>query len=733
MNMRSFWIAAALAGCAAYAVETKTWTLADAPVFDKGKLTGLALSSDGRLSLAPAWKELYDPAVPHLWCAARDAAGNTFAAGADGKVFRIDPAGKASLLATLDGGAVYALSAGPNQDLLAAVSPGGKIYRIAPGGQSSVFSTLPVRYIWALVRTSAGALYAATGDPGQIHRIAPDGAATVLFDAADTHVRSMTLDARGNLIAGTEPGGVVLRVTPAGQGFVLYQTAKREVTAIAAAPDGSVYAAASGNRVPPTASVSTPVQMVQVQPAAPAQTQAQPPAAQPAAPRPAVAPPPAISVSSGSAGSEVYHIAPDGEPRRIWSSAVFTVYALALDPAGHPLIGTGNEGRVYRIDSPVIYTRLADAIPQQITAFASAPDGALIAVSANPGKVFQLGPRLEKSGSFESDVLDAGAFTYWGRLRHEGEVNGGAIRLDARSGNLESTEKNWSPWSPVDPAKGERIAAPPARYLAVRATLTASPSGATPVLTLIQAAYQEKNSAPAIERIEITEPNYRFSTSSSSLSASSTLTVPPVGQAPRPQPPASPATTTENASVTMTSEKGWIGARWRATDLNGDTLESKLEIRGAGEKQWKPLKDKLKEARYSWDSTSFADGRYLLRVTVDDAIDNYPGQQLSATAESPEFTIDNTPPQIEGLTARIEGSKILIRFHAADALTPLQSAEFSVNGGEWIAAPPSTRITDSLAHDYSVETIKGEGAEYTIAVKVTDERDNVSVRKVSLH
>lgn len=730
MHMRSLCFTAAFAACAAFAVETKTWTLAEASDFEKGKLTGLALSSDGKLSLAPLWKELYDPAVPHLWCAARDAAGNTFAAGADGKVFRVDASGKATVLATLEGGSVYALAALPNSELLAAVSPAGRIYRIAADGKASLFASLPVRYIWALVRSSAGILYAATGDPGQIHRIAPDGASTVLFDAAETHVRSMTLDAKGNLIAGTEPGGVVLRVSPAGEGFVLYQTAKREVTAVAAAPDGSIYAAASGNRTPATPSVPTPPQMVQVQvqPATPA------PAAQPAAqPRPTVAPPPAISVSASSAGSEVYHIAPDGEPRRIWSSATLTVYTLAFDPAGRPLLGTGNEGRIYRIDSPVAYTRLVDALPQQITAFATAPNGAVVAVSANPGQVFLLGPGLEKSGAFESDVLDAGAFTYWGRLRHEGVTAGGSIRLEARSGNLESTQKNWSPWSPVDPAKGERIAAPPARYLAVKATLSAASNGASPTLSLLEAAYQEKNSAPAIERIEITQPNYKFSATSSSLSASTTITLPPVGQSPRRTHAAPQPTTTETASVTMSYDKGWIGARWRATDLNGDTLQSKLEIRGAGETQWKPLKDHLKEARYSWDSTSFADGRYRLRVTVDDSIDNYPGQQLSAASESDEFLIDNTPPVIEGLTARVEGSKIVIRFRAADALTPLQSAEYSVNGGDWIAVPPSTRITDSLAHDYSAETVKGAGTEYTIAVKVLDERDNVSVQKVSLH
>ena len=39
-----------------------------------------------------------------------------------------------------------------------------------------------------------------------------------------------------------------MRVSPSGEGFVLYQMPKREVTAVAQAPDGSIYAAAVGNR-----------------------------------------------------------------------------------------------------------------------------------------------------------------------------------------------------------------------------------------------------------------------------------------------------------------------------------------------------------------------------------------------------------------------------------------------------------------------------------------------------
>jgi len=723
MKMQFRWLTAtALAAAAALAVETKTWTQSDASDFEKGQLKGLAVSSEGRLSLAPVWKELADAGVPHLWCAARDAKGNVFAGGAEGKVMALDAKGKSRVLATLEGGSVYALALGKKDEVYAAVSPEAKVYRIESSGKSTLFASLKARYVWALVWGADGALYAATGDPGQIHRIATDGKSSVLFDAEETHVRSLAADGKGNLIAGTEPGGVVLRVSAQGTGFVLYQTAKREVTALAVTPDGSVYAAASGTRTAATA----PAVPAVAPPVAPATAGTVPVQVQP---RP-TPPPPTVAAAPGGAGSDVYRISADGEPQRVWSNAALTVYALAVGQDGRILLGTGNEGRVYRVDTPFSFTRLADIEPQQVTALAAAADGSVIGVTANPGKVFQMGPGLEKSGAIESEVFDAGAFTYWGRLRNEGELNGGSITLEARSGNLERAQKNWSAWTSVD-AKGERITAPPARYLSWRATLTAAPDGKSPVLKLVEAAYQAKNAAPVIEKIEITPANYKFPAASQALTASTTLTLPPMGQ--RRTTSTTGVTSTETGSATMNFDKGWMGARWRAQDANGDTLESKVEIRGADEREWKLMKDKLKEARYGWDATGLADGRYKLRVTVTDAVDNYPGQGLSTQMESEEFVIDNTPPQVDGLTARVEGNKILVSFKATDVLTPLQFAEFSINGGEWIAAQPTTRITDSLSHDYSVEADKPAGSEYTVAVKVADENDNVTVRKVTVH
>jgi hypothetical protein len=234
-----------------------------------------------------------------------------------------------------------------------------------------------------------------------------------------------------------------------------------------------------------------------------------------------------------------------------------------------------------------------------------------------------------------------------------------------------------------------------------------------------------------LDRIEITPYNHKFPVSSVSLlsgSSSNTLSLPPIGQVRRTS-PSTPSAELSGA-VSMNYDKGWIGARWKSSDQNGDTLQFKLEYRGEREREWKLLKDEVKESRYSWDATSFADGRYLLRVTATDLPDNYPAVALTASIESEPFVIDNTPPVIDLLSAKSEAGKLVIRFHAADALSDLESAEFSVNGGEWKPARPVSGITDSAALDYAVETALPAGAEWTVAVRVSDENDNVAVSKI---
>jgi hypothetical protein len=429
-------------------------------------------------------------------------------------------------------------------------------------------------------------------------------------------------------------------------------------------------------------------------------------------------PPPTLApASSGLAGSEVYRIDLSGQPRRVWSDAREIVYAIGFDREGRAILGTGNRGNIYRLDSEFLSTLLVNSPPTQVTSMVSAPNGALFAVTGNIGKVYQVGPEQEKDGTLESDVFDAGSFTDWGRLSWKGAPRGGAIAFQTRSGNLDRPQKNWSPWTPVD----GRIPSPSARFLQWKLTMKAAGNGASPDVSNVEVAYQPRNIAPVVSTIEITPANYKFQAQPLMLTPSTSITLPPIGGKRNPSVPM-----LGSSSQTLPFAKGHIGARWLASDDNGDELKYTVEIRSVNETVWKKLKTDLTERYYSWDSTAFPDGEYVLRVTASDAPDNPPDRALEAQLVSEPFVIDNTPPQISGLTATAQGNKLTVKWHAADALNPIENAEYSVNGGDWKMAEPTTRLSDSQQHDYSITIDRPQG-EVTVAVRVSDRFENQSV------
>jgi len=180
--------------------------------------------------------------------------------------------------------------------------------------------------------------------------------------------------------------------------------------------------------------------------------------------------------------------------------------------------------------------------------------------------------------------------------------------------------------------------------------------------------------------------------------------------------------------VTMNGAKGFQGARWRAGDANGDTIHYSVEIRGRNETTFKMLKKDLTTRMFSFDSTAFPDGEYVLRVIATDAPSNPPGKGLTNSLESEPFLIDNTPPVIRNLAATSNGSNLTIAFTASDAGGILTKAEYSINAGDWIYIEPTTRLSDARDHSYNV-TVERPAGEISVAVRVTDEFDNHAVDK----
>src|SRR4029077_13149745 len=196
--------------------------------------------------------------------------------------------------------------------------------------------------------------------------------------------------AQDNLIAGSDGSGLIYRISPAGEGFVLYSAPKKEITALALDRAGNIYAAAVGEKRsgggPGAAGMAGALMNIGANaPATGTAPQAPGITITPAPTTPQMAGPFPFPGGGTSGGSDIYRIAPDGSPARIWTSHDDIVYALAFDSHSHLLAGTGNRGHIFSVAGIDDFSDLLKAAASQITGFAKAPGGALYAASSNLG------------------------------------------------------------------------------------------------------------------------------------------------------------------------------------------------------------------------------------------------------------------------------------------------------------------------------------------------------------
>ena len=751
----------------ARAEHTRRWRISTYEEFLKGKANGVAVRSDGRLELAPKFTLIADADASYLWSLRTDPKGMLYAAGGSpAKVFRFDTAGKPTTVFDSPDLSAQAIAFDSQGNLYVGTSPDGKVYRVSSSGEKSVFFDPKTKYIWDLAFSPDGTLYVGTGDKGQIFAVNSSGKGELFYSSDEAHIRVLAFDPSGNLIAGTEPNGRVLRVAPANtksarsnkpqdksadkslspiQGFVLYETAKREVTALAIAPDGTIYVSAIGekqrNVTPAPSAVFVTPQGTTTITNAPGTS-----SAQPTTPSVFIPFPPTVS-------SSIYRISANGAPDELWSSREDAVYSLGLGTDSRLLAGTGNNGALLGIDSKGVFAQLAKSGSAQITGVSRSKDGKVFVCTANPGKVFSVGPEFEAEGTYESRSFDAQNFSQWGRLEWwsprmntESRNAPGAkksyaqnseprVEFFARSGNTEDPGKEWSTWYGPYTHSGAEMEIPPARFAQWKAVIHGGQPGDG--VDWASLAYLPRNVAPVIDGIAIQDPGVRANTTnimSAGQPAIVTLKLPP-------------APNTSGIIITQSSnpprfepppqgiqQKGYATVLWTVHDDNEDELHYAVYYRGENEEDWKLLKDKLEQKFYSWDTTSFPDGAYYLKIVATDAPSNPAATALTAERISERFEVDNTPPVIEHLQAelRTADKAIAVKFTARDASSSVERAQYSLDGGDWILVSPAGNISDAPEEHYEFSISDPSAGEHAVAVRAYDRFENVGSAKTTV-
>jgi sugar lactone lactonase YvrE len=766
-----------------FAQSTRTWQQTSFEDFEKGTSKGVAITSNGALELAPQFRQLAITPSSYIWSMGADNDGNVFAAaGSPARVYRIAPNGTTTVVLEPQELQVQALTVAPNGVVYAATSPDGRVYRIErkagtparskkkaeaaanaetpqktgakgtpqtgitgetifeerprtlptdPDYNSSVYFEPKTKYIWSLALDTAGNLFVATGDRGEIYKVdANTHQGSVFFKSDEAHIRVLAFGPKGNLYAGSDGSGLIYSITPAGEGFVLYSAPKKEITALAIDDlTGNIYAAGVGEKR--AEHPAPPVTITLTAPGTHPNAPNAPGAAQQSAPS-----------AASLGGSEIYQIAPDGSPRRLWTSRDDLVYALGFDNSGHLIAGTGNKGRIFSILGEDNYVDLLRASATQVTAFTKGTNGMRYVGSSNLGKIFSFGPGPETEGSYISDVYDARNFSRWGRA----EIRGvGSYQLSARSGNVDNPDRNWSPWRAVNLERDLPLDVPPARFIQWKAVLVSGRPA--PRIESVGINYLPKNIAPHVEDV-VVQVGYKYSQQPRTLSEQSAVA-------------STSANTSSNSPGNPVRDRDWIAVRWNARDDNDDSLAYSVYYRGDNETRWKLLRDRLTDRFFSFESDLLPDGGYTIRVVATDAPSHTPEEALTDEQESSRFQVDNTPPQIADLSAINEGNTLHVTFRAQDNASNIRRAEFSLDAGDWQLVEPVGQISDAKLENYDFniplhdhvqteepEQRQGRGRrsrgsnnvqpqlaiapapEHLIVVRVWDGYDNMSTAKV---
>jgi hypothetical protein len=730
----SVWLAISIA---AFAVTPQFWENFTREDLLKGSFKQLSLSSDGKLSLAPANDLVYDTGQAYIFSMVRDKAGNLYVGtGDEGKVFRIDSQGKGSLYFQSKELNVFALALDSSDTLYVGTSPDGKVYKVMSATQSTEFCDPESKYIWAMNFDGAGNLYVGTGANGVIYKADRGGRKSVFYTCSDNHVVSFLRDGN-NLLAGTSPAGLIVQITPDGKGFTLMDTPLEEVHSLALDRFGTIYAVASSAKSTVAASTSkqettsatgatitvTSVVVDSTRGSAEKSRDSKTVTA------------PGGEKDSTNVKSAVYAITKDGSTETVYSSGEQMVFGASVRDDGSLLFATGPKGRLLSVDNAKQVSVISDFPEEDLTQLLVAGDVTYLGGS-NRGKVYKLGTKPASSGVFESATLDAKTVASWGKISwHVANPGGAGIEISTRTGNTSKADSSWSDWSGPYAATGQQITSPRARYLQWRASFKAGSGAGTntssDVLDRVQIAYLQQNLRPQVTNIDVLPFGLELQ-KQPSLAASGLSII-------------SPSTGSDGRSLNAPRERGkdrqplpprqvlQPGAQsftWKATDENEDSLEYSLYFRGEGESEWKLLEKKMTDTFYTLNTASLPDGAYRLKVVASDAPSNPYDKFLVGELISDPFVIANAAPQIEMTANKISGKRVEAQFRARVFTGQIATAEFSIDGGEWLLIFPVDGIADSTQEEYRILTPELSVGEHLIGIRASDRGGNTGTAKL---
>ena len=679
-------------------------------------IDGVALRHDGGLLLSAPVREVFprdafEPPVV-IWVVDLDAEGNLYlGTGNDGKVYQVDRKGTATLLFDFDQLGVRGVATGREGNYFVSTFPAGGVYHVVKGESAQLWLGTEDRYVWSIVIDPSDRVYAATGEKGILYLVEDPEDESVLFDSDESHITTLFRSSQGEIFAGTSPDALLYRIVPGRAPVILLDSDLTEISAISTGPDGVVYAGAIGERrIEPGRRPGRRNDLtIEVSPASDSTL-----LEEQAAPSQKIRIDladllPARQDEAEDSAGRIYRVSTDGEVTIAWSSNAERVYALAHTQNHGVVFGTGGPagGRVYRLEPDGSATLLHQLAEQQATGLKEHEDGRIYIATANPGRVHIMDNGRTSRGEYRAAVRDAGRMARWGTLSWEAETPPGTrVEVSTRSGHRPTPDGTWSDWSPPAPGqRGSPVISPPARYLQWRVELSRLEPGVMPQLLRVTVTSLPQNRRPELGGLSILAPGSPL--------------------------PADRKNGNESKPEEPPDGRRWV--RWAATDPDGDDLSRSLWLRreGAGG-EYRRVASRIAEDHFALDDTSLDEGRYRIRLDVDDSPTNGSERARASTLTSATFLVDHTPPRLTlTRTSRAEG-RLRVEAAADDAPGTISRAEYRVDEEDddgWTTLPCRDGICDTSEESLLLE-MEAPGRDRAVTIRVYDAAGNVATLEV---
>ncbi len=735
----------------AFAVTAKFWEQSTEKHFSKGNTNNVSISKGGHIKLAPKTEFIRGIEASYIWCMAKNRANNIFVGTGDpGVVYKITEQKSVEELFRPPGEVhIQSMVVDKEGTIYAATSPDGTIFKISTiGAKTGVLCKLPDSYVWNMVIDNRGYIYAATGPNGKIYRISETGEISTILDSEATHILDIKIH-NNTIYACTEPFGLVYRISPEGEINIIYDAKEEEVHCLTVTNDGTIFvgtADGGGSRLQPNQQQPPNAIMAMLSQPALRQTITH-------------LPPmedfglvdessvnnltPDVKAGNGNAilealagafptrnratkSNSVYKISNDGSVRKIIDLNSTFVFCIAGNNKNSIYVGTANKASIYEIkvenkhESQKEITTLFKMEPSQILSLLPVNNNEFYVGTGNKGSVFKVANQFSTNGIYESPILDTAGISKWGRISYTMNIKDGTtLKLSTRSGNCSPPNETWSNWSNNSlSAKGfqesnsqsRSIQNPKARFIQYRAIFSTIKPEITPVLTDVIISYLPENQQPEITDLKINTEQ----TPEPSISPVQEITLVP--------------STIEKSVAPSVNKK----ITWNVKDPDNDHLQYNIYYKLTGMDNWEPIVQDIRDRNdYVWNTNTIPGGKYLVKVEVDDLLNNPEGSSLQSKIVSHPFIVDNTVPIINNIEMKLIDKNIYkISGTASDETSNISSIQYSLNSLDWNPIFPVDQIFDYKIEDFAVTIPQLQNGTKKIMLKATDDSGNTGENDV---